>query len=108
MPSYSSPTLPDFDVLLMLYQHDKESFETLRRQLLQDAINAAPAERRPSLERLLAHIEATRASASTPHQAACQAFEMMGESLLELRQSWHQAILALSELQSRLLIERIR
>lgn len=104
----STPAIPDFDMLVTLHQHDQEAFDALRRHLLRDAINAAPAEQRPSLERLLARIEATRASASTPEQAANLAFEMMAESLKELRQSWNQVCHTLSELQARLLIERVR
>jgi hypothetical protein len=107
-PDSSAPVIPDFDTLLALYQHDEESFEALRRRLLQDALASAPADRRPRLERLLVCIEATRAAAGTPEQAASQAFEMMAQSLQELRQAWHQACHALSELQSHLLIEKIR
>ena len=56
----------------------------------------------------MARIEATRASAGTAEQAATLAFDMMAESLRELRQSWQQACQVLSELQTRLLIERVR
>jgi len=109
MPSYlSESAIPDFDMLVQLHQHDREAFEALRRHLLRDAINAAPAVQRPGLERLVARIDATRASAGTPEQAAGMAFEMMAESLKELRQSWNQVCEALSELQTRLLIERVR
>lgn len=107
-PELPTPVIPHFDMLRALYEQDRESFEALRRHLLQDALAAAPAERRPSLERLLGRIEATRAAAGTPEQAATLAFEMMAESLQELRASWHQACYALSELQTRLLIEKIR
>ena len=109
MPSYpSAPVIPDFDMLLTLYQQDREAFEALRRHLLQNALDSAPAEQRPGLQRLLARIEASRAAAATPEQAATQAFEMMAESLRELRQSWNQVCQVLSELQSRLLIEKVR
>ena len=109
MPSNSSaPATPSFDLLLKLYQQDREAFESLRAHLLRDAINAAPVEHRPGLERLMARIEATRASAGTAEQAATLAFDMMAESLRELRQSWQQACQVLSELQTRLLIERVR
>jgi hypothetical protein len=104
----STPAIPDFDMLVSLHQQDREAFEALRRHLLRDAVNAAPAAQRPGLERLLARIEANRASARTPEQAASQAFDMMTESLRELRQSWHQACHELSALQTRLLIERVR
>ncbi|TCS34722.1 uncharacterized protein DUF3135 [Paucimonas lemoignei] len=104
----TTPVIPDFDMLVSLHEHDPEAFEALRRHLLWDAVRAAPVEHQPSLERLLARIEATRASAGSPAQAANQAFEMMAESLKELRESWHQACHSLSELQARLLIERVR
>lgn len=107
-PYSSAPGIPDFDMLVKLYEHDCEAFESLRCHLLRDAINAAPAAHRPGLEKLLVRIDATRVSAATPEQAAGMAFEMMAESLKELRQSLHQACQALSELQGRLLIERVR
>lgn len=108
MSSTSTPAIPDFDMLVKLHTYDQEAFEALRRHLLRDAINAAPLEQRPSLERLLARIEATRASAGSPEQAAGLAFEMMAESLKELRESWNQVCHTLSELQARILIERVR
>lgn len=102
------PPLPDFDVLVRLHQQDPQAFETLRCHLLQDALATAPPPRRAGLERLLARIEATRAEAATPQQAASLAFGLMAESLQELRQSWQQACHALGELQTRLLLERVR
>ena len=101
------PATPDFDMLVRLYQEDLEAFEALRLHVLQDAVDAAPPERRKSLTRLLDRINATR-SAATPQQAASQAFEMMADSLQELRLSWQQASCALSELQTQILLQRIR
>ncbi len=95
-------------MLVALHGQDREAFESLRRQLLRQAVDAAPAARRADLERLLCKIEATRTAAATPQQAATLAFGMMGESLKELQQSWQQACYALSGLQARLLIERVR
>jgi len=101
------PAIPDFDMLVTLYQHDREAFEALRRHLLQDALDAAPPERRPGLERLLFHIEAERAATPQRH-AASMAFEMMAESLQELRLGWQGALSALTELQTRILLEKVR
>ncbi|QAU34058.1 DUF3135 domain-containing protein [Janthinobacterium sp. 17J80-10] len=99
--------IPDFDMLLKLHQDDPEAFEALRTRLLQNAVDAAPPERRNSLERLLGRIEAAR-SRATPQQAAIQAFEMMADSLQELRLSWQQACFAISELQTQVLLQRLR
>lgn len=99
--------VPDFDMLLKLHQQDPEAFEALRSHLLQNAIDAAPPERRTSLERLLVRINAER-SCATSQQAAVQAFRMMADSLQELRISWHQACHAISELQTQLLLQRLR
>lgn len=105
MPLPSS--IPDFDMLLKLYEEDQEAFEVLRMHLLQEAVNSAPPERRNHLEKLLWRINTARSNL-TPQQAANQAFEMMADSLQELRVSWQQACLAISELQMRLLLERVR
>lgn len=105
MPLPSS--IPDFDMLLKLYREDQEAFETLRMDLLQEAVDSAPADRRKNLERLLGQINSAR-SGLTPQQAASQAFEMMADSLKDLRISWQQACFALSELQTHLLLERVR
>lgn len=105
MPLPSS--IPDFDMLLKLYRDDQQAFEALRLHLLQEAVESAPPDRRTSLERLLERINAAR-SGVTPQQAASQAFEMMADSLKELRISWQQACYALSELQTHILLERVR
>ncbi|WP_158592213.1 DUF3135 domain-containing protein [Noviherbaspirillum sedimenti] len=100
--------IPDFDMLVTLHQHDPQAFEALRCHLLQEALDAAPAARRASLELLLGRIEAARAASASPQQAASIAFAMMAESLQELRDSWQQAFHALSELQTHLLLEKVR
>jgi len=105
MPIY--PAIPDFDMLVRLYQEDQDAFEALRHHLLRDAVNSAPPERQKSLARLLERINAGRTGA-TPQQAAIQAFEMMADSLQDLRISWHQACSAMSELQTQLLLHRMR
>jgi hypothetical protein len=105
MPLPSS--IPDFDMLLKLYQDDQEAFEALRMHLLQEAVDSAPPDRRNSLERLLGRINTARAGL-TPQQAASQAFGMMADSLQELRISWQQACFAMSELQTHILLQRIR
>ncbi len=99
---------PDFDTLVALHQHDAQAFESFRKHLLREAINSAPPARRPSLEQLLQRIEATREAAKTPMEAAASAFNLMMDSLQELQGSWHGASYAITELQTALLIERVR
>lgn len=101
------PAIPDFDMLVKLHQQDPQAFEAFRCHLLQDALEAAPVARRASLKLLLGRMEASRAACATPQQAAGMAFAMMAESLQELRDSWQQAFHALSELQTRLLLEKV-
>lgn len=100
--------LPDFDALMALYKEDPEAFEEFRRHLLMEAVGRAPQEQRPALELVLKQIEATRELASTPVEAMLLAFKMMQESLARLRNSWEKAHYALAELQTSLIIERLR
>lgn len=100
--------LPDFDVLVALYQHDPEAFEEFRRHLLREAVDGAPEGHRPSLEKLLTRIEEERAEAKTPMDALRSASHMMQESVAQLRDGWEQARAAAAGLQAALLIEKAR
>ena len=100
--------LPDFDILVALYQHDPEAFEEFRRHLLRQAVNHAPKEHRPSLEKLLVRIEEERARAETPMDALRSANRMLQESMEQLMDGWEQACNAAAGLQTALLIEKVR
>lgn len=103
-----SVRLPDFDTLVALYSDSPEAFEQLRRQLLADAVDAAPVRHRPALEKVLVRIEEARSAAGTPMEAALVASRMMHESLGSLAVAWNQAQTRLASLQADLLIERCR
>jgi hypothetical protein len=100
--------LPDFDVLMALYKEDPEAFEEFRMHLLQEAVGRAPKEQRPALESLLKRIEAAREAAANPIESMLLAFKMMQDSLAQLRGNWEKAQFALAELQTSLVIERLR
>lgn len=100
--------LPDFDVLVALYKEDPQAFEEFRKRLLLDAVKRAPQEQRPALEVILKQIDAARDAAANPIEAMLIAFKMMQESLTQLRSTWEKAQYALAELQTALIIERMR
>lgn len=100
--------LPDFDMLAALHRQDPEALEIFRKRLLREAVDTAPAAHRPSLEQLLARIEDARNAASSPLEAAATAFRMMCESVERLQDGWEQALQSAAELQTALLIERLR
>jgi hypothetical protein len=103
-----SVRLPDFDTLVALYSNSPEAFERLRRQLLSDAVEAAPVRHRLALAKVLVRIEEARSTAATPMEAALVASRMMHESLGALAVAWNQAQSRLASLQADLLIERCR
>lgn len=100
--------LPTFDVLVSLHRQDPEAFEAFRRHLLRDAVNLAPPEQRPALEKLLVRIEETRNAADTPMDAVIAASRMMHESVGKLHDAWSRTQHAVAELQTTLMIERMR
>ncbi|HZW22514.1 DUF3135 domain-containing protein [Noviherbaspirillum sp.] len=100
--------LPDFDELAALHRRDPAALEALRRNMLRDAVDEAPAQHRAALEQLLEKIEATRATAGTPMEAAAAAFRMMQESVVRLHDGWEQALEAVAGLQTTLVIERLQ
>lgn len=100
--------LPDFDVLVALYRHDPEALEDFRRHMLREAVDEAPLLHRPSLERLLEQIEAARAHATSPMDAALTAFRMMQNSVERLQDSWELALESAAGLQAALILEQFR
>ncbi|MDQ9170074.1 DUF3135 domain-containing protein [Oxalobacteraceae bacterium R-40] len=104
----SAARLPDFDTLVALHRDSPEAFEQLRRQLLAEAVEAAPVQHRPALENVLVRIEEARSAAATPMEAAIIASRMMHESVGSLAIAWKQAQSSLAGLQAALLIERCK
>ncbi|RJF99153.1 DUF3135 domain-containing protein [Noviherbaspirillum saxi] len=100
--------MPDFDMLVTLHRQDPEALETFRRHLLREAVESAPLEHRPSLERLLERIETARSSAQSPTDAAVIAFRMMRDSMNLLHETWDRAMYEVAGLQTTLLIDRMR
>lgn len=100
--------IPDFDTLVALYKQDPEAFNQLRRYLLRNAVDEAPAIHRDSLQQLLDRMETARDNAATPTEAAFTAFRMMQDSVNQLHSVWEQARHAAAGLQAALLIERLR
>jgi hypothetical protein len=100
--------MPNFDILSKLYQENPLAFEALRRQLLTDAIAAAPAHHRPALQQTLDRIDRTHRSAATPQDAAAAAFRLMDESLSQLQDGWSQLQYDIAGLQTALVLERAR
>lgn len=98
--------LPDFDTLVALHRKNPEAFEQLRRQLLAEAVEAAPVQHRSALENVLVRIEEARDAAATPMEAAIIASRMMQESVGALSFAWSQAQSRLGSLQATLLIVR--
>lgn len=99
---------PDFNMLVSMHEDDPESFEAYRKILLRKAVEDAPANHRPSLEKLLHRIESARETAETPMEAILLASRMMQESVAQLSDAWCDVQHAVAELQTTLLIERLR
>lgn len=100
--------LPEFDVLVRLHDSDPEAFETYRRKLLRQAVNAAPTHHRPALEELLEVIEIRRAGVGDPIEAAAAAFQMMRQSVSQLQDAWRIGLEAASRAQVDALLLRLR
>jgi len=100
--------VPDFDELVALHQQDPQAFEILRAQLLDEAVQSAPAEHRPALEQVRERIEEARRSAATPFEAAVIATRMMQESVGRLMVAWKHVQCTAAEVQAGLLLQRFR
>ena len=100
--------MPDFDTLVTLHQQDPEALEIFRKHLLRDAVDTAPVEHRPALEKLLDRIEVARSSAKDPEEAAAIAFRMMQDSMSRLNDAWDKAMYEVADLQTTLLLDRMR
>jgi len=102
------PKLPDFDTLMKLAQQDPDTFENFRNQLLADAVADCPPRHKESAHAILRRIEIARQSASTPFEALLFAARLMRESLDDLNNALYGLQNELANLDSILLIERIK
>lgn len=100
--------IPDFDTLMAMCQKDPNAYEAYRHRLLREAVDNAPAEHRPELEKLLVRIENARGGAANPQEAARVAFDMMGESVQNLDRAWKRAHYAIAGVQTDLAILKAR
>lgn len=100
--------LPDFDTLCQLYRENPEGFESLRRHLLRQAVDEAPPRHRPALEELLLCMDASRQRASTPAEAALDAFQMMRQSVSQLNAAWQHGLQGVAQLQTDALMLKLR
>ena len=95
----TSLSLPEFDTLVALHQKDPVAYESLRKNLLQECVNAAPEQYRPMLDGIVLEMERARESAKSPFEAATIAACLMTESLermcvrlfdlQEAKATWH-------------------
>lgn len=75
--------IPDFDFMARLAKEDPAAFESMREKLLADAVAAAPAHLRPSLNQTVRSLNALR-EGKTPLEAAQAANAEMASSLHQL------------------------
>jgi hypothetical protein len=100
--------LPKFDTLVALYQKDPAAYEDFRKQFLNDEIAAASPQHHAALRHTLHRIEAARAQAKTPLEAAIAAYTLMCESTLHLRAELNNLHYFTCGLQASAIIESVR
>ncbi len=100
--------LPDFETLVALHRSDPIAFEAVRTSLLQTCLDDAPPAHRPNLEKLIVRMDAVRATAASPLEAAIGAARLMSESLDALRDQFSQLNEATAVWQTALLLKRLR
>lgn len=72
----------DFDLWAELAERDPAAFEQQRAELIEELLQAAPAERQQRLRGLQWRIDRTREQASNPLAACIRISQMMWDSLL--------------------------
>jgi hypothetical protein len=100
--------IPDFTTLSTLYQENPAAFEALRRRILNDAVNAAPAKHRIGLQCTLHRIEASHKAAATPLEGVVAACRMMNESWGRLMDAWDLLQHEIAALQTIVVLERVK
>jgi hypothetical protein len=81
MPESTTPTPCDFDAWLALASSDPEAFERQRRQIINRAIQRAPARRQQRLHQLQWQLDQIRATSRTPMIACLRMQRMLWESV---------------------------
>ena len=78
-------TIPEFDRLTAMAQHNPEQLEALRRQMIEETISQADESIQRKLHGLQFHIDMEIRRAKTPMAACVKISEMMHGSLSNLR-----------------------
>lgn len=81
MPESTTPTPCDFDAWLALASSDPEAFEHQRRQIINRAIQRAPARRQQRLHQLQWQLDQIRATSRTPMVACLRMQRMLWQSI---------------------------
>jgi hypothetical protein len=105
---HTNTKLPKFDTLVALYKQDPAAYDDFRLKLLNDEVEAAPAERRPALRRTLYKIEIARKKSKSPLEAAIMAYLMLCESTSQLRAEISKLHYLASSMEAALIIEHIQ
>lgn len=84
--------LPAHDVLVRMAREDPEAFEVLRRELVEHCIASAPVLLQPRLRQLQLRIDGIRITSPSPLIASQRLQRLMGESVLQLEEAFHQII----------------
>lgn len=78
--------LPDFDEMVKMAKEDPERLETLRKEMVQEIIEAAPTEdQKRKLRGLQFRIDMERTKAKTPLASCIKISSMMRESFVKLK-----------------------
>lgn len=77
-----TPNRYDFDALMNLAERDPGAFEVVRQQLIDDAIEQAPEQRRQRLRGLQWRVDLTRRHAGTPMAACIRLSQLMWDSVV--------------------------
>ncbi|MBY5920169.1 DUF3135 domain-containing protein [Ferrimonas balearica] len=74
-------SLPDFDTLQQLAQHDPDALARLRQRLIDETIQSAPPARQAQLHALQSHVDRTLQRSSNPYHGLVQVMAMMQDKL---------------------------
>ncbi|NRB39096.1 MAG: DUF3135 domain-containing protein [Pseudomonadales bacterium] len=83
--------LPDFDTLVLMAKNDPEGLETMRTQMSEQIIDAAPEAFKRRLRGLQFQIDAQRRSSSNPISSMNKMYSMMFASFEHLNESLNGA-----------------
>lgn len=89
MSTTAPASLPDFETLARLARDDPQAFEALRRDMVDDFIEHAPANRQARLRGLQFRVDAVRRLSKSDLGAAVKIYEMMWTSFRQLADEWN-------------------